>query len=41
MTFPWVADQVAKNRLVLEGFLFDIHNGVLSRVLPDRVEIVD
>ena len=41
MSFPWVADLVTKGRLVLEGFLFDIHTGVLSRVLPDRTETVD
>ncbi len=41
MTFPWVADQVARGRLALDGFLFDIHTGVLSRVLADKTETVD
>jgi carbonic anhydrase len=39
--FPWVAELVSKGRLAVEGFLFDIHTGVLTRVLPDRTEIVD
>jgi carbonic anhydrase len=41
MTFPWVADAVAAGRLSLQGFLFDIHTGILSRVLPDGAEPVD
>lgn len=41
MTFPWVADAVAAGRLKLQGYLFDIHTGVLSRVSADTVEIVD
>ena len=41
MTFPWVADAVAAGRLSLQGFLFDIHTGVLSRVLPHGAEPVD
>ena len=41
MTFPWVADAVAAGKLTLQGFRFDIHNGVLSRVLAEGVEPVD
>jgi carbonic anhydrase len=41
MTFPWVASAVAAGRLKLEGFRFDIHTGVLSRVLPEGSEAVD
>jgi carbonic anhydrase len=41
MTFPWIAEAVAAGRLSLQGFLFDIHTGVLSRVLPDGAEPVD
>jgi carbonic anhydrase len=41
MSFPWVADQVTRGRLVINGFLFDIHNGMLTQVLPDRTETVD
>ena len=38
MTFPWVAEAVDAGRLALQGYIFDIHTGVLSRVLPDGVE---
>ena len=41
MTFPWVADAVASGRLTVEGFLFDIHTGVLSRVTAEGVQPVD
>ena len=41
MSFPWVAEQVTKGRLAVDGFLFDIHTGALTQVLPDRTEIVD
>ncbi|MGO9742232.1 MAG: carbonic anhydrase [Roseiarcus sp.] len=41
MTFPWVADAVARGRLAMQGFLFDIHTGVLSRVTPEGVESID
>jgi carbonic anhydrase len=41
MTFPWVAEAVASGRLSLQGFMFDIHNGVLSRVTADGVEPVE
>ena len=41
MTFPWIAEAVARGRLALAGFLFDIHTGVLSRVTPEGVEAID
>ncbi len=41
MTFPWIAEAVEAGRLSLEGFMFDIHNGVLSRVTPEGVEPVE
>jgi carbonic anhydrase len=41
MTFPWVAEAVASGRMTLQGYRFDIHTGVLSRVLPVGAEIVD
>ena len=41
MTFPWVAEAVAAGRLSLQGYLFDVHTGVLASVGPDRVEPVD
>ncbi len=40
MTFPWIADAVAAGRLSLQGFMFDIHTGVLSRVTAEGVEPV-
>jgi carbonic anhydrase len=41
MTFPWIAEAVEAGRLSLQGFMFDIHNGVLSRVTPEGVEPVE
>ena len=35
MSFPWIADGVAAGHLTLQGFLFDIHTGILSRVLAE------
>jgi carbonic anhydrase len=41
MTFPWIAEAVAAGRLSVQGFMFDIHNGVLTRVTAEGVEPVD
>ena len=41
MSFPWIADGVAAGHLTLQGFLFDIHTGILSRVLAEGAEPVD
>ena len=41
MTFPWIAEAVAAGRLSLAGFMFDIHNGVLTRVAENGVEPVE
>jgi carbonic anhydrase len=41
MTFPWIAEAVAAGRLSLQGYRFDIHTGVLSRVLPEGAVTVD
>ena len=41
LTFPWVADAVAAGELTVQGFRFDIHTGVLSRVLGESVEPVN
>ena len=41
MTFPWISEAVATGRLLLQGFVFDIHTGVLNRVTPDGVEPVE
>ncbi len=32
MTFPWIADAVHAGRLKVQGFRFDIHTGILSRL---------
>lgn len=40
MTFPWIAEAVARGRLSVQGYRFDIHTGVLSRVLPEGSEPV-
>jgi len=37
MTFPWIAEAVAAGRLVLQGYWFDVHTGVLAAVGPDGV----
>ena len=41
MTFPWIAEAVAAGRLVLQGYWFDVHTGVLARVGPDGLEPVE
>ncbi len=41
MTFPWIAEAVAANRLTLQGYWFDVHSGVLAHVGPDGLEPVD
>jgi carbonic anhydrase len=41
MTFPWIAEAVAAHRLVLQGFLFDVHTGVLASVGQEKLEPVD
>ena len=41
MTFPWIAEAVAANRLALQGYWFDVHTGVLASVGADRLEPVD
>ena len=35
MTFPWIADAVAKGRLRLHGAWFNVHSGVLQILQPD------
>ena len=40
MTVPWIAEAAAAGRLQLQGYVFDIHTGVLTRVTPDGVETV-
>ena len=41
LTFPWIAEAVALGRLVLQGYIFDVHTGVLLSVEPDAVKPVD
>jgi carbonic anhydrase len=41
LTFPWIAEAVATGRLSVQGFMFDIHTGVLSRVTAEGVEPVE
>ncbi len=41
MGFPWIAQAVEGGRLELQGYIFDIHNGVLSRVTADAVRAVE
>jgi carbonic anhydrase len=38
--FPWISDAVAAGRLALHGFQFDIHTGVLKRLVGGSFEPV-
>ena len=40
MSFPWIAELVAAGRLSLQGFIFDIHTGVLTRVTAEGADPV-
>ena len=40
MSFPWIAELVAGGRLSLQGFIFDIHTGVLTRVTAEGADPV-
>jgi carbonic anhydrase len=41
LTFPWIAEAAAAGRLALQGYLFDVHTGVLARVGPDGVAPIE
>jgi carbonic anhydrase len=41
MTFPWIEQAVAEGRLKTQGFRFDIHNGILSRLDGSGLVIVE
>ena len=41
VTFPWIAETVAANRLSLQGYWFDVHTGVLASVGAERLEPVE
>jgi carbonic anhydrase len=40
MGFPWIAEAVVAGTLVLYGCSFDVHTGVLSRLVDGRFEAV-
>ena len=40
MTFPWIQDAVGAGTLEMDGFRFDIHPGVLDRLVRDGLEPV-
>ena len=41
MTFPWIADAVTAGRLALQGYLFDVHTGVLTSVGKETLAPVE
>lgn len=41
MTFPWIAEAVAAGRLVLQGYLFDVHTGALVCVGRETLSPVE
>ena len=41
MTFPWIAEAAAAGKLELQGFLFDIHTGLLLSVGREGVTTVE
>ncbi len=41
MTFPWIAEAAAAGRLVLQGYWFDVHTGVLASVGPGGLEPIE
>jgi len=41
LTFPWIAEAVAANRLLLDGYWFDVHIGVLASVGPEGLKPID
>jgi len=41
MTFPWIAEAATAGRLVLQGYLFDVHTGVLASVGPEGATPID
>ena len=40
-TFPWIAAAVDSGRLALQGYLFDVHTGVLTAIGPDSATPID
>jgi carbonic anhydrase len=41
MTFPWIAEAVTAGRLALQGYLFDVHTGVLTHVGEETLAPVE
>ena len=41
MTFPWIKEAATAGRLTLQGYLFDIHTGELSRVDSDGTTAIE
>ncbi len=41
MTFPWIAEPVTAGRLALQGYLFDVHTGVLTSVGKEALAHVE
>ena len=41
ITFPWIAEAVSTGRLALQGYLFDVHTGVLATVGPDELKPIE
>ena len=41
MTFPWIAEAVTAGRLALQGYLFDVHTGVLTSVGKEALAPVE
>src|SRR5947209_73401 len=41
MTFPWIAEAVETGRLSIQGYMFDVHTGVLTLVGPEGLSPVD
>ena len=41
LTFPWIAEPAGAGRLRLQGYLFDVHTGVLAAVGEDGVTPVE
>jgi carbonic anhydrase len=40
-TFPWIAEAASTGRLALQGYLFDVHTGMLASVGPDGLAPIE
>ena len=41
MAYPWIAEAVAGGRLTIQGYLFDVHTGVLTCVGKEKLAPVE